>query len=99
VLVSSKLISDPATLQLRTTVNGQVRQETPVADLVFDVPTIISFLSQGTTLRRGTVIMSGTPGGVGCAGPEEKWRPLQDGDKIEVWVDAIGTLRHTIKYE
>jgi 2-keto-4-pentenoate hydratase/2-oxohepta-3-ene-1,7-dioic acid hydratase in catechol pathway len=99
VLVSPTVIPDPAALRLTTRVNGEVRQDTPVADLVFDVPTIISFLSQGTTLRAGTVIMTGTPGGVGCAGPEENWRPLRDGDKIEVIVDAIGTLRHSIKYE
>jgi 2-keto-4-pentenoate hydratase/2-oxohepta-3-ene-1,7-dioic acid hydratase in catechol pathway len=43
--------------------------------------------------------MSGTPGGVGCAGPEEKWRPLKDGDEVEVWVEGVGTLRHSIKYE
>ncbi|CAK9780357.1 hypothetical protein CC85DRAFT_278448 [Cutaneotrichosporon oleaginosum] len=99
VLVSPELIPDPAALQLKTSVNGELRQDTPVADLVFDIPTIISFLSQGTTLRRGTVIMSGTPGGVGCAGPEEKWRPLKDGDEVEVWVEGVGTLRHGIKYE
>lgn len=62
------------------------------------VATLVSFLSQGTTLRRGCVIMTGTPGGVGCTGPEEDWRPLKDGDKVEVWISGIGTLRHTIKY-
>lgn len=75
------------------------RRSTRQAPSLHQVPTIISFLSQGTTLRRGTVIMSGTPGGVGCAGPEEKWRPLKDGDQVEVWVENIGTLRHSIKYE
>ncbi|BEI83396.1 hypothetical protein CcaverHIS002_0312640 [Cutaneotrichosporon cavernicola] len=65
VLVSPELIANPAALRLKTSVNGELRQDTSVADLVFDVPTIISFLSQGTTLRRGTVIMTGTPGGVG----------------------------------
>lgn len=96
--------------------NGEKRQSTPVADLVFDVryprlsllsfaddrlqvPTLISFLSQGTTLRRGTVIMTGTPGGVGCTGAEETWQPLRDGDAVEVYVSQIGTLRHSIKYE
>jgi len=43
--------------------------------------------------------MTGTPSGVGCAGPEEKWRPLVEGDKVDVWVSEIGTLRHTISYE
>lgn len=98
-LVASRLIPDPATLQLKTVVNGETRQESPVSDLVFDVPAIIAHLSKGTTLRRGTVIMTGTPGGVGCAGPEEKWRALVDGDKVEVHVSEVGVLRHSIKYE
>ena len=60
---------------------------------------IISFLSQGTTLRRGAVIMTGTPSGVGCTGPEDTWRPLVSGDSVAVTVSKIGTLRHTIAYE
>ncbi|WWC58904.1 uncharacterized protein I303_101449 [Kwoniella dejecticola CBS 10117] len=98
-IVSTKLIPDPSKLDIKLTVNGDLRQESPTSDLLFNVPFIISFLSQGTTLRRGTVIMTGTPSGVGCTGPEEKWRPLVDGDKVEVTISEIGTLRHTIKYE
>jgi 2-keto-4-pentenoate hydratase/2-oxohepta-3-ene-1,7-dioic acid hydratase in catechol pathway len=63
------------------------------------VPTLISFLSTGTTLKKGTVIMTGTPGGVGCTGPEEKWKPLKDGDAVEVAIPSIGILRHSIVYE
>ncbi|WWC99985.1 hypothetical protein V866_006894 [Kwoniella sp. B9012] len=98
-IVSTKLIHDPSKLHIKLAVNGDIRQESPTADLLFNVPFIISFLSQGTTLRRGTVIMTGTPSGVGCTGPEERWRPLQHGDKLEVTVSEIGTLRHTISYE
>ncbi|KAK4688405.1 hypothetical protein P7C73_g1704, partial [Tremellales sp. Uapishka_1] len=98
VLVASNLIPDPSKLHMKVHVNGEARQDTMIEDLVFDIPTLISFLSQGTTLRRGTVIMTGTPGGVGCTGPEEKWNPLKDGDKVEVWISEIGTLRHGIKY-
>jgi 2-keto-4-pentenoate hydratase/2-oxohepta-3-ene-1,7-dioic acid hydratase in catechol pathway len=43
--------------------------------------------------------MTGTPSGVGCTGPEETWRPLLHGDRVEVWASDIGTLRHTIQYE
>lgn len=43
--------------------------------------------------------MTGTPHGVGCVGPEEKWKYLKDGDKVEVYLSKVGTLRHTIKYE
>jgi 2-keto-4-pentenoate hydratase/2-oxohepta-3-ene-1,7-dioic acid hydratase in catechol pathway len=43
--------------------------------------------------------MTGTPSGVACVGPAEKWRPLQDGDKVEMWLSEVGTLRNTIRYE
>ncbi len=43
--------------------------------------------------------MTGTPGGVGCTGPEETWKALKDGDKVEIHVSEIGTLRHSVKYE
>lgn len=62
-LVSSELIGDPASLHLTTKVDGQVRQDTEVADLLFGCANLISYLSQGTTLKKGTVIMTGTPGG------------------------------------
>jgi 2-keto-4-pentenoate hydratase/2-oxohepta-3-ene-1,7-dioic acid hydratase in catechol pathway len=63
----------------------------------FQVAHIVSFLSQGSTLRRGAVIMTGTPSGVGCTGPE--WKYLQHDDKLELEVSQIGVLRHTIAYE
>lgn len=64
VLVNSKLVPDPSKLQLKTEVNGQLRQEEGVSDLLFSVPYLISYLSTGTTLQKGSVIMTGTPGGV-----------------------------------
>jgi 2-keto-4-pentenoate hydratase/2-oxohepta-3-ene-1,7-dioic acid hydratase in catechol pathway len=67
-----------------------------VADI--QVPAIIAFLSQGTTLPRGTIIMTGTPSGVGCTGPESAWKPLKDGDKLELELSEVGVLRHGIKY-
>ena len=62
-LVSSDLIGDPASLYLTTKVDGEVRQDTEVSDMLFNCPYLISYLSQGTTLKKGTVIMTGTPGG------------------------------------
>ena len=61
--MSSKLIGDPKELWLKTTVNGEVRQDESVSDLLFDCAYLISYLSQGTTLQKGSVIMTGTPGG------------------------------------
>jgi 2-keto-4-pentenoate hydratase/2-oxohepta-3-ene-1,7-dioic acid hydratase in catechol pathway len=62
-LVSAKLIGDPKKLLLKTIINGEVRQEEMVDDLLFDCAYIISYLSSGTTLRKGSLIMTGTPGG------------------------------------
>jgi 2-keto-4-pentenoate hydratase/2-oxohepta-3-ene-1,7-dioic acid hydratase in catechol pathway len=62
-LVSSELIGDPASLRMVTKVDGEVRQDTGVDDLIFKCSYLISYLSQGTTLKKGTVIMTGTPGG------------------------------------
>lgn len=62
-LVSAAVIREPERLKLKTLVDGELRQDTEVADLLFTVPYIISYLSSGTTLKKGTVIMTGTPGG------------------------------------
>lgn len=62
-LVSSKLIDDPAKLHLKTTVDGEVRQDEGVSDLLFNCAYLISYLSSGTTLQKGSIIMTGTPGG------------------------------------
>lgn len=83
---------------MRTRVNGEERQSTPLADLCFDVPTLISFMSSGTTLEAGTIIMTGTPGGVGFARkPEPSW--LKQGDVVEIEITQIGTLRHSMSEE
>lgn len=63
VLVNSKLVPDPSILQLSTTVDGELRQSSGLNDLLFNVPYLISYLSAGTTLQKGSVIMTGTPGG------------------------------------
>lgn len=62
-LVSSKLAGDPAELHLKTIINGETRQNEMVSDLLFSCANIISYLSSGTTLQKGSIIMTGTPGG------------------------------------
>lgn len=62
-LVAASEIADPSKLLLKTIVDGEVRQEEFVADLLFDCAYLVSYLSQGTTLQKGSVIMTGTPGG------------------------------------
>lgn len=63
-LVSAKVIKDPSQLQLRTVIDGELRQQECVSDLLFDCAYIVSYMSQGTTLPKGTVVMTGTPSGM-----------------------------------
>lgn len=62
-LVASELIGDPKKLLLKTIINGETRQEEELSDLLFDCAYLVSYLSSGTTLQKGSVIMTGTPGG------------------------------------
>lgn len=62
-LVRAGLIPDPKALLLKTIIDGEVRQEEYISDLLFDCAYLVSYLSSGTTLRKGSVIMTGTPGG------------------------------------
>lgn len=78
---------DPSKLQLQTRVNGLVRQSSSTADLIFDVPTLISFCSHHMTLEPGDVISTGTPAGVGNLAP---------GDVVEVEIEHIGILRNPV---
>ncbi len=69
------------------TVNGELRQEGSVADVVFGVPEIVAFVSSVMTLLPGDVILTGTPGGVG---------PIVDGDRVEVDIEGIGVLMNPV---
>lgn len=80
---------------LRTTVNGELRQEAPIAALIFDVPTLISTISAVMTLQPGDVIATGTGAGVGIGFDPPRY--LQPGDVVEITVDGIGTLRNPVK--
>ena len=72
-LVAAAEIPDPAKLHLKTIVDGEVRQDESVSDLLFDCSHIISYLSQGTTLQKGSVIMTGTPGGKQSSRQPTQW--------------------------
>ncbi|MGY1723475.1 fumarylacetoacetate hydrolase family protein [Blastococcus sp. SYSU DS0533] len=74
---------DPSALALRSTVNGEVRQDGTTADMLRDVAECVSWVSQAMTLLPGDVVLTGTPAGVGS---------LQRGDQIEVTIEGIGTL-------
>lgn len=94
-LVSPALIPDPQKLEFVVRVNGEVRQKTGTNDMIWTVKQILRHLTQGTTLRAGTVVMTGTPNGVGYFSQ----RFLQDGDLVEVDVEGVAKLVHTVVYE
>jgi 2-keto-4-pentenoate hydratase/2-oxohepta-3-ene-1,7-dioic acid hydratase in catechol pathway len=78
---------DPSNLAMKTRLNGATKQDSTTADLIFDVPTLISFVSMHMTLEPGDVISTGTPSGVGNIAP---------GDSIEMEIEGIGVLRNTV---
>ena len=88
---------DPQKLRYTTKVNGQVRQETGTDDMIWTIKQIIEHLSRGTTLRKGTVIMTGTPSGVGLFMEPKGF--LKDGDLVEVEVEGIGSIANKMVYE
>jgi 2-keto-4-pentenoate hydratase/2-oxohepta-3-ene-1,7-dioic acid hydratase in catechol pathway len=94
-LVTPQSIADPSGLRIRTTVNGRVMQEGNTRDMVRDVPALIEFLSQSTTLLPGTAIFTGTPQGVGMAQNPPLW--LKDGDEVSIEIEKIGTLTNTVR--
>ncbi len=89
-------ISDPQALSVRCRVNGEVMQDGATADMIFPVARLIADLSRGMTLEAGTLILTGTPSGVGMARTPPVW--LQDGDTVEVEIDAIGTLTSRVRF-
>ncbi|KAK4126603.1 hypothetical protein N657DRAFT_654920 [Parathielavia appendiculata] len=98
VLVNKTLVPDVGALKMRGLKNGKVVQESPLTDLIFSVPKIVSFLSQGTTLPKGTVIITGTPAGVGFAHKPQEL--LHDGDEFVVEIlPHIGSLYNVMQNE
>ncbi|MGH7753123.1 MAG: fumarylacetoacetate hydrolase family protein [Gemmatimonadales bacterium] len=87
-------IPDPQRLTVRSRVNGQLRQESSTADMIFPVAALIADLSRGMTLEPGDIIATGTPAGVGMGMKPQTW--LQPGDLVEVEVDAIGVLSNLV---
>ncbi len=86
---------DPSNLHLKTVLNGQVMQDSSTANLIYSVPELIEFLSADLTLLAGTVILTGTPGGVGEARSPQVY--LRSGDTITCAIDGIGELTNTVK--
>ena len=96
-LVTTDEIPDPNALKIKTTLNEKIMQDSTTADMIFDVPSLISFLSEGTTLLPGTVILTGTPQGVGFARNPQVF--LKKGDRVAIEIERIGTLVNPVSEE
>lgn len=96
-IVTGDQLGDPSALTLRTWVNGELRQESATADLITSVPELIVFLSGSTTLLPGTVLLTGTPSGVGAG--FEPPRYLAAGDRVAIEVEGIGRLLNHVREE
>ena len=97
-LVTPDEIRDPNALDISTTLNGERVQSSNTSDMIFDVPALIEYLSGSTTLVPGTVILTGTPQGVGMAAkPAPRW--LKAGDVVTVEIQGIGALTNPVVLE
>lgn len=94
VLVTRDEIPNPNALTIKTILNGQVMQDWNTNDMIFDVPTLIEFLSGSMTLQPGTVISTGTPHGVGAARKPPVF--LKAGDSVTIEIEKIGALTNPV---
>jgi len=96
-LVTPDEIPDPNALKIRTLLNGGVVQDWNTSDMIFNVASLVEFLSGSTTIPAGAVILTGTPHGVGMARKPPLW--LKPGDEVVVEIEKIGTLSNPVVEE
>ena len=97
-LVTADDIPNPNALKIATVLNGERVQDWNTDDMIFNVAEIIAYLSGSTTLVPGTVILTGTPHGVGMAAkPAPRW--LKPGDTVSIEIEGIGTLTNPVTEE
>ncbi|MDO4296311.1 MAG: fumarylacetoacetate hydrolase family protein [bacterium] len=94
-IVTADSFAFPPKLQLQTHVNGELRQNANTSDLIFGLEHIISELSEGMTLKAGTIISTGTPSGVGMGMTPPTF--LKSGDVVECKIEGIGVLKNTVE--
>lgn len=93
-ILTADEIGNVGELAIRTSVNGEIRQQGSLSDLIFDIPTLIATLSSVMTLETGDVIATGTPPGVGIGFDPPRY--LRPGDVVEITIDPIGTLTNPV---
>jgi 2-keto-4-pentenoate hydratase/2-oxohepta-3-ene-1,7-dioic acid hydratase in catechol pathway len=93
-IVHRTAVPDPQALRLTMRINGEVRQNSTTANMIFTVAQLIAVLSAGMTLEPGDILATGTPEGVGMGMKPPKW--LQVGDEMEAEIEGIGVLRNRV---
>ncbi len=93
-ILTADEVPDPTALTLKTWVNGDLRQNAVVADLIFDIPTLIATISAVITLEPGDIIATGTPVGVGIGFTPPQF--LKAGDTVAIEISGIGRLENTV---
>lgn len=93
-LVSADKVGDPQKLAVKCWVNGELRQDSTTADMIFSVAQLVSYLSKHFTLSPGDLISTGTPEGVAMGRADKPW--LKPGDTVEVEVEKLGRLRNVM---
>lgn len=94
-IVTADEVPDPTQMMLRTFVNGELRQQAAVAELIFDIPMLIETLSRSMTLAPGDLVATGTCAGVGIGFDPPKF--LRPGDKVSITIEPIGTLENVVR--
>lgn len=94
-LVDADSVPDPQALRITTHVNGELMQDASTADMIFPITRLLAELSRGTTLPAGTVLLSGTPGGVGSMRTPPVW--LSPGDIVDVKIEGVGRVRNDVR--
>lgn len=93
-LVTADEVGDPQTLDIKTWVNGDLRQNSNTGDMIFTVAQIVSYISRYFSLEPGDVIVTGTPEGVAMGRADKPW--LKPGDEVVVEVQGLGTLKNVM---
>ncbi|MER2090959.1 MAG: fumarylacetoacetate hydrolase family protein [Sporosarcina sp.] len=94
IIATKDEVGDPHNLNISLTLNGEVMQQSNTKNLIFNIPYILSYLSQSITLKPGDLIATGTPPGVGMGREPKVW--LKDGDRLSISIENIGTLTNSV---
>ncbi|MEK8127555.1 fumarylacetoacetate hydrolase family protein [Paenibacillus filicis] len=98
-LVSANEVGNPNQLEIKATVNGEVRQHSNTSDMIFHCDEIVSYISHHMTLVPGDIILTGTPEGVVLGLPPEQRVYLKDGDIVTIEIEKLGALTNRMVAE